>query len=539
MVVTGFPTAECCTRLFCVVVWREVEYIQVLGIILLTLVIAAVSGVAGFWLRARVYEAKIGTAEEQAAQIRRLAEEEAEARRREAALQVKEQEQRLRERLEQETRQRRAELQQLERRLDQREDGLDRRLEQLERKEESLQKKDSELEEARRELQALQEKAREELAKVAALTPEQAREIILKQAEEEARHDAAVLVRDLENEARAEGERRAREIIATAIQRYAAEHVAESTVSVVNLPSDEMKGRIIGREGRNIRTFEQLTGVDLIIDDTPEAVIVSAFDPIRREVARMALERLVADGRIHPARIEEMVAKARRDVEQRIREEGENAALEAGVHGLHPELIKILGKLRFRTSYGQNVLSHSLEVCHLAGMMAAELGVDEKVARRAGLLHDIGKAVDHDVEGTHVQIGMELLRRYHESESVIHAMSCHHGEFEPHSVEAVLVTAADALSAARPGARRETLELYVKRLEKLEAIADSFAGVEKAFAIQAGREVRIMVKPDRVDDAQAAQIARDISKRIEKELEYPGQIKVTVIRETRAVEYAK
>jgi len=505
---------------------------------LLVAALAAGTGI-GYVLRKYMVETKIASAEKSAATIIQEAKREAEAKKREALLEAKEEVHRLRNEVERENRERRTELQRLERRLLQKEEALERKAEGLERREAHLHRQEEELQRLKQHLEELKRQQVAELERLSGLTTEEAKALLLKSVEEEVRHEAALLIKQVETEAKEEADKRAKEIITWAIQRCAPEVVAETTVSVVNLPNDEMKGRIIGREGRNIRALETLTGVDLIIDDTPEAVILSAFDPIRREIARIALEKLIADGRIHPARIEEMVERARREIEQKIREEGEQAAFEAGVHGLHPELIRLLGRLKYRTSYGQNVLKHSLEVAFLAGSMAAELGADVQVAKRAGLLHDIGKAVDFEVEGPHVNIGVELAKKYRESPEVIHAIAAHHGDIEPRSIEAVLVQAADAISAARPGARRETLEAYIKRLEKLEEIADSFGGVDKAYAIQAGREIRIIVKPEKIDDTMAAQLARDIVKKIEQELEYPGQIKVVVIRETRAVDYAK
>lgn len=511
--------------------------------ILIPIIVGVVCGTGcwfgGYWYRRNIAEAKVAKAEDAVKQMIDAAQKRAETIKKETILEAKEEVYKLKSENERENRERRNEIQRSERRLLQKEELLDKKIEAIEQREENAVKKQKEIEASEAEINELKAKQLKELETISGMSMDEAKDILLESVEHDARHEAALMLREIEQKTKEEADKRARNIVSLAIQRCAADHVAETTVSVVALSNDEMKGRIIGREGRNIRTLETATGVDLIIDDTPEAVILSGFDPVRREVARIALEKLIMDGRIHPGRIEEMVEKARKEVDVQIREAGEQAIFECGIHGLHHELVKLLGRLKYRTSYGQNVLKHSIEVSHLAGIMAAEIGANVTLAKRAGLLHDIGKAIDHEVEGPHVQIGADVAKKYRENNQVINAIMAHHGDVEPATVEAVLVQAADAISAARPGARRETLENYIKRLEKLEEIANSFEGVDKSFAIQAGREIRIIVKPENVNDADTIIMAKEIVKRIETELEYPGQIKVNVIRETRAVEFAK
>ncbi len=511
-----------------------------IGVGVLLIVIAfVVAYKIGYNARSKADEGKIGNAEQKAREIIDDALKTAETKKRESLLEIKEESIKTKNELEKETKERRAELSRNERRLQQKEENVDKKLEQIERREQSLASREDSLAKKKEEVNKLNEQRVRELERISGLTSEQAKEYLLKVVEEEVKHETAVMIKEMDMRVKEEAGKKAREYVVGAIQRCAVDHVAESTISVVQLPSDEMKGRIIGREGRNIRTLETLTGVDLIVDDTPEAVVLSGFDPIRREVARIALEKLIVDGRIHPSRIEEMVEKAEKEVENGIREAGEAALLETGVHGVHPELVRLLGRMKFRTSYGQNALKHSIEVSLLAGLLAQEVGVDVRMAKRAGLLHDIGKAVDHEQEGTHIQLGVELCKKYKENAIVINSVESHHGDVEPQSLIACLIQAADAISAARPGARRETLETYTNRLQQLEDISNGFKGVDKSFAIQAGREIRVMVVPEQINDSDMVLLARDISKQIEAELEYPGQIKVSVIRESRVTDYAK
>ena len=514
-------------------------YLAIILIVVGVVVGVAVGFAAGIAYRKKVAEREIGSAEAEATRLINEAIRSGESRKKEMLLEAKDEIHKSRTEYEKEVKERRSELSKQERRLQQKEESLDKKADAFERKEEDLARKVAEVAAAKEEAEAVKRAHLATLEQISGLTQEQAKQFLLKTVEEEVRHDTAMKIKEIEQQLKDESEEKAREILSIAIQRCAADHAAEATVSVVPLPNEEMKGRIIGREGRNIRTLETITGVDLIIDDTPEAITVSSFDPVRREVARLALEKLIGDGRIHPTRIEDMVEKARKEVDRTIREEGERACYETGVHGLNPELIKILGRQKYRTSYGQNVLNHSMEVSHIAGLMASELGVDVTLAKRAGLLHDLGKSIDHEVEGSHVQLGADLARKYKENPVVVNAIEAHHGDVEPKTVIAVLVQAADAVSAARPGARRENVENYIRRLQKLEELTGSYPGVEKAFAIQAGREVRIMVKPEEVTEDNMILLARDVAKKIEAELEYPGQIKVNVIRETKAVEYAK
>ncbi len=508
-----------------------------------TIIVAAIAlfcGITiGYFVRKASAEKTISSAEEYAKNVVENAKKDAEASKKEQILEAKDEIHKMRQEHDKEYKDTRNELQKFEKRLIQKEEQLDKKIEQVEQKDKKLSDNEEKLKERESKIDQIREEQLRKLEEVASLSVDDAKKQVLDAAEKDVKYELSAKIKELETKAKEEADKNAREIVAYAIQRVAADQVSETTVSVVNLPNEEMKGRIIGREGRNIRAIENLTGVDLIVDDTPEAVVLSGFDPIRREIARITLEKLIADGRIHPARIEEMVDKAKKEVDKVIKEYGEKALIETGIYGMHIELVKLLGRLHYRTSYGQNVLNHSIEISHLCGIIAAELGADVKLAKRAGLVHDIGKAVDHEMEGTHIEIGMDLLKRYKESDEVIHAMSTHHGDYEPQTIEAVIVTAADAISAARPGARRETLETYIKRLEKLEEIANSFEEVEKSFAIQAGREVRIMVKPDKIDDALLPKLARDVSKMIEAQMEYPGQIKVSIIRETRTVDYAR